>query len=180
MKWASWNVGAKSETGYGQYFAWGETAEKTDYSDDAYKWGKYDRNDKTDYGMTKYNKTDGITTLKAGDDPATANWGSKWRSPSFDEIKELLDNCEWTWTTKNGVNGYTVTGKNGNSIFLPAAGSRHGAELWTAGEVGDYWSSSLSASISCNAYYFYFYSGEHDWDGNSRYCGQSVRAVTAK
>ncbi|MCF0185640.1 MAG: hypothetical protein HUJ98_04020, partial [Bacteroidaceae bacterium] len=166
-------------TDYGQYFAWGETAEKTDYSWDTYKWGKYDISD-PDKGMTKYNKTDGITTLEAADDPATANWGSKWHSPSTDEIEELFDKCDWTWTTKNGVNGCTVTSKtNGNSIFLPAAGYRYGTELKDAGE-GDYWLSSLHASDPRSAYSFYFDSGDHDEYFDNRYFGLSVRAVTAK
>ncbi|MCF0175072.1 MAG: hypothetical protein HUJ95_07015, partial [Bacteroidales bacterium] len=187
VKWASWNVGAKSETDYGQYFAWGETAEKTNYdcsNSGEYKWGIYDSSDETNYGMTKYNMTDGITNLEAGDDPATANWGSKWRSPSLDEIKELLNNCEWTWETKkdaNGtdVNGYTVKSKiNGNSIFLPAAGYRNGTELEYAGEYGDYWSSSLNAPRPRSAHGFNFSSGNHDWGSYYRYCGQSVRPVT--
>ncbi|MCF0174668.1 MAG: hypothetical protein HUJ95_04925, partial [Bacteroidales bacterium] len=106
-KWASWNVGAKSETDCGSYFAWGETSVKTNYTWNTYKWGKQTES-APDYGMTKY-KSKGPSTLEAVDDPATAAWGSKWRSPSLDEIKELLDNCDWTWTAKNGVNGYTVT-----------------------------------------------------------------------
>ena len=134
VKWATCKIGAKSETDYGSYFAWGETAEKADYTWDTYKWGKYANSDKTDEGMTKYNTKDGLTTLEAGDDPATVNWGSKWRTPTINECKELLDKtkCVWTWITKkdadgNDVNGYTVTSKiNGNSIFLPAAGYRDG------------------------------------------------------
>ncbi|MCF0174769.1 MAG: hypothetical protein HUJ95_05445, partial [Bacteroidales bacterium] len=131
VKWASWNVGAKSETDYGSYFAWGETEEKEDYTWDTYTLGTYDSSASPDYGMTKYKST-GPTTLEAADDPATVAWGSKWRSPTLDEIKELFDKtkCERHWGTRkdaNGVdvNGYTVTSKiNGNSIFLPAAGYR--------------------------------------------------------
>ena len=182
VKWATCNVGAKCETDYGQYFAWGETSEKTNYgwsNSGEYKWGIYDETASPDYGMTKYNETDGITTLEAGDDPATAAWGSIWRTPTFDEIKELLDKCDWTWTTKNGVNGYTVTGNNGNSIFLPAAGYRDGTELESADMYGYFWSSSLSASSPKVAYAFYFFkSNYHEWYYGYRYDGQSVRAVT--
>ena len=51
-------------------------------------------------------------------------WGSNWRIPTKDEFQELIDECEWTWTSKNGVNGYIIKGKNGNTVFFPAAGLR--------------------------------------------------------
>ena len=68
-------------------------------------------------------------------DAATANWGGSWRMPKSTELKELIDNCTWTWTTQNGVNGYKVIGTNGNSIFLPAAGL-YGSLLDYAGSNG--------------------------------------------
>ena len=192
VKWATFNVGAGKPEAYGDYYAWGETEEKDNYAwaaEGDYKWGIYDSSAKPKYGMTKYTAEvkdnddnvvgDGLKTLQPGDDPATKNWGSKWRTPTFDEIKELLDNtkCEWTWdATKKG---YTVKGlKTGKSIFLPAAGCRNGAGLKNAGTNGFYWSSSVNESYPNNAYYFYFYSGDHFWSYNSRYYGQSVRAVT--
>jgi hypothetical protein len=58
--------------------------------------------------------------------------------PTNDEIQELIDNCIWTWTSMNGVNGYKVEGPNGNSIFLPAAGYRFGSSLNEAGSRGTY------------------------------------------
>ena len=122
---------------------------------------------------------DGLKTLQPGDDPATANWGTKWRTPTLDEIKDLLDNtkCEWTWDADK--KGYTVKGlKTGNSIFLPGAGCRYGSVLDYAGTYGDYWSSSVNESYPSCAYYFNFNSDDHDWDYGSRYYGLSVRAVT--
>ena len=62
--------------------------------------------------------------------------------PTKDEQRELLDNCEWEWTTQNDVNGCKVTGPNGNSIFLPAAGYRYGSSLYNDGDYGYYWSST--------------------------------------
>ncbi|MCF0173613.1 MAG: hypothetical protein HUJ91_07820 [Bacteroidales bacterium] len=178
VKWATCNVGAESGTDYGQYFAWGETAEKSDYSKDSYKWGKYDSSAAPDFGMTKYKST-GPTTLEAGDDPATANWGSKWRTPTRDEIKELLDNCNWTWETKEGVKGYTLTSKtNGNSIFLPVAGYYDGNALYSVGDGGSYWGSSLSSDNPSHAYSIYLSSSDIVWYDDSRHYGQSVRAVT--
>lgn len=117
-------------------------------------------------------------TLLASDDAANANWGGDWRMPTIDEIDELVNNCTWTWITQNGVKGYKVTSKtNGNSIFLPAAGSRNDLSLSSAGSDGDYWSSSLNTSSSDSAYSLYFNSGSVGWHNSSRRYGQSVRAV---
>ena len=186
LKWASYNVGAQNVEGRGSYFAWGETCEKTNYdwsNEGDYKWGVYNNSAPPKFGMTKYTADvksgDGLKTLQPGDDPATANWGTKWRTPTFDEIKELLDNtkCEWTWDAAK--KGYTVKGlKTGNSIFLPAAGYRYGSDLANAGTHGRYWSSSVNESFPYYAYNFNFYSGDHGWSCDYRYYGQSVRAVT--
>ena len=67
---------------------------------------------------------------------AHVNWGGSWRMPTKEEQDELRNNCTWTWTSQNGVNGRLVTGPNGKSIFLPAAGVRGGACLHNAGSYG--------------------------------------------
>ena len=85
---------------------------------------------------------DNKTTLELVDDAARANWGGSWRMPTDAEITELKDQCSWTWTTQNSVNGCLVTGPNGNSIFLPSAGCRNGGSLDNAGTGGMYYSSS--------------------------------------
>ena len=145
VKWATCNVGATKPEEYGDYFAWGETQPKSNYDWSTYKYcnGSY----KT---LTKYNNSssygtvDNKTTLDLSDDAARANWGGSWRMPTRAEQDELRNNCTWTWTTQNGVNGYKVTSKsNGNSIFLPAAGYRDDSSLNNAGSTGYYWSSSL-------------------------------------
>ena len=183
VDWASWNVGATSETDFGSYLAWGETAEKEDYSWATYELGTYDSSASPDKGMTKYNKSDGITELAAEDDPATSNWGARWRSPTIDEMKELSDvkKCEWKWTDRNGVEGYLVTSKvpgfEGRSIFLPAAGIWNGSEFGGAGRYGYYWSSSLQP-LPIFAYGIEFYSSIYNSRYITRNCGQSVRAVT--
>ena len=188
VKWASFNVGAAKPEDAGHYFAWGETAEKASYDwekEGDYKWGVYDENAKPKFGLTKYTGDvkdgDGLKTLQPGDDPATVNWGTKWRTPTVDEVKELVDNtkCEWTWDAAK--KGYTVKGlKTGNSIFLPAAGCRYGPYFDFAGTRGYYWSSSVSRIVpGLLAYYLDFYSGGHDRnDSGGRYFGRSVRAVT--
>ena len=99
------------------------------------------------------------------------------RLPSLDEMRELIDKCDWKWTTMNGVKGCKVTGSNGNSIFLPAAGSRIDESLYSAGSYGYYWSATPS-SYSHNAYYLYFYSGNYYWYSSNRYHGFAVRPVS--
>ena len=178
VKWAKWNVGAKSETDYGDKFAWGETAPKTEYTEGNYKWGIYNGDD-PNKGMTKYNKIDGLETLQPEDDAATANWGDDWRTPTVDEFYELEDNCDWTWTTKkdakgNDVNGYTVTSKkNGNSIFLPAT-KLSGAIDW----YDNYWSSTLyKYNVGC-AYDLFFSSETYSANlSHGRELGFVVRPV---
>lgn len=184
VKCAAYNVGAQNVGGWGSYFAWGETKEKENYgweNEGDYKWGipdwQLDNN-----GMTKYTPDtesgDGLKTLQPCDDAATANWGTKWRTPTLEEIKELLDEtrCEWTWDAAK--KGYTVKGlKTGNSIFLPAAGYYDGSDFIGAGVDGGYWSSSLNSDwFVC---YLYCGSDEHGWYDNVLRCkGLSVRAVT--
>ena len=97
--------------------------------------------------------------------------------PTFDEIKELLGNCNWEWTTLNGVNGQKVTGPNGNSIFLPAAGGYMDFRLESAGSFGNYWSSPLDLDYDDRAYYLSLYSDGSYYGCVNRNFGQSVRAV---
>ena len=178
-KWASCNVGATTPEGYGNYFAWGETTTKTDYSWATYKHANGDYNKLTKY--CSYNGNNGFaynkTTLDPADDAAHVNWGGDWRMPTRAEVDELLNNCTWTWTTQNGVNGYQVASKtNGNSIFLPAAGCRD-ADLNNAGSIGYYWSASLNDYYPGNTWCINFGSDYHDRGYNSRYFGFSVRPV---
>ena len=172
-KWATCNVGASTPEEYGNYYAWGETETKSTYS-----WSTYF--DTTDGGstFTKYT-TDGKTVLDLEDDAASANWGGAWRMPTDGEWGELLDECTWEWTTKNGVNGYEVKSEaNGNSIFLPAAGYRYDGDLHKAGDDGDFWSSSLCAGRPLYAWDVYFDSDYvSGYDGCERFCGLSVRPV---
>ena len=134
--WATFNIGATTPEDYGDYFAWGETEPKETYSWATYKWG-------TSSNLTKYNTTDGKTVLDLDDDAAYVNWGGNWRMPSKEEVNELTQQCSWIWTTHNNVYGYKVTGPNGNSIFLPAAGYKGAGPTYTAGEDGLYWTITL-------------------------------------
>ena len=179
VKWATCDVGASKPWEYGDYFAWGETEPKSIYFWSTYKHynGLYDS--LTKYCTDSSNGTvDNKTTLEMSDDAARANWGGSWRMPTKAEITELLENCTWTWTTQNGVNGYKVTSKkNGNSIFLPAAGYRSGSSLNEAGSFRYYWSSSLKTGSPNGAYVLYVSSDSVYRSSHSRYHGFSVRPV---
>ena len=179
VKWATCNVGANSPDEYGDYFAWGETKPKDYYDWSTYKWCNGFYGNLTKYCTdSNYGKVDNKTVLDLEDDAAHANWGGAWRMPTLEEQQELLNNCTWTWTTQKGVNGYLVTSKkNGNSIFLPAAGYRNISDLYFAGSGGDYWSSSLSTDVSYHAYYLLFGSSDVGWSVSGRPDGQSVRPV---
>ena len=177
-KWATCNVGATKPEEYGNYYAWGETSTKSTYDWDTYKWcnGSYDTQTKycTDSG---YGTVDNKTVLDLADDAARANWGGAWRMPTDAEWTELRENCTWTWTTKNGVNGYEVKGTNGNSIFLPAAGYRYNDGLSYAGGYGYYWSSSLDTGFPFFAWGVNFDSDSVYRNDEYRCYGRSVRPV---
>lgn len=163
VKWATCNVGASTPEDYGGYYAWGEIENKSNYSYATYEASSLELSDIS--GTALY-------------DVACAKWGSNWRMPTKSEIQELKDKCTWKWTTQNGVNGYKITGPNGNCIFLPAAGYRRGSELYNGGNNGYYWSSSLYDSLDNYAYFLYFYDNNCYCNYNDCFYGRNVRPVT--
>ena len=161
VKWAACNVGASSPEDYGNYYAWGETATKAKYTES---------NSKT------YGKNMGDISGNPQYDAARANWGGTWRLPTKAEFNELYK-CKWKWTTQGGRNGYRITGLNGNSIFLPAAGWRSGSSLYDADTNGRYWNST-SMSDSRVANNFSFGSSFLSTGGYFRLDGFPVRPVS--
>ena len=161
-KWATCNVGATTPEGYGGYYAWGETTTKTEYTAE----------NSLTYNQS-FNNISGNVTY----DAARANWGSTWRMPTKVEMEELLNNCTWTWTTQNGVNGMRVIGPNGNSIFLPAAGYYYQTLNTEITYQGFYWSSTPFDSFG-NAYILLFRNDGNMVCPSGRFHGKSIRPVS--
>ena len=195
--WATCNVGANSPEQYGDYFAWGETEPKEDYSWGTYKWmneGQSSWREINKYtfadgqtGACWYSNNqfigDGKTELLPEDDAATANWGSDWQMPSLEQLQELYNErlTKTEWTTQGGVSGRLITSlRNGNSLFLPAAGYIYGTELYDAGSYAHYMSHSLHSDGSDDTSYLYFIEGYIYWSYDDRYVGRTVRPVRKK
>jgi len=152
VKWATCNIGASKPEEYGNYFAWGETETKDRYESETYSWKSADA--------------------------AYTQWGDSWRIPTKMEWDELLEKCSWEWTNIKGVNGYRITAKNGNWIFLPAAGSRYDTSLYYVDSIGYYWSSTVNDSNSNDAYGLRLDSSSKGTYGSYyRTYGHSVRPV---
>ena len=203
VKWATCNLGAASPADYGDYFAWGEiTGGKTNFSWSTYKWMTEGKSDWI--YITKYTFADNYTggiwydassafvgdngdgvehrdlaSYGYEDDAAYAALGEKFRMPTDAEWTELREKCTWTWkTTGDGfaANGCLVTGPNGKTIFLPAAGVREDIPYYTDSK-GWYWSSSLSDFNSSYARAISFDSGGEKREYAFRYYGFTVRPV---
>ena len=163
VKWYTCNVGANAPHEYGNYYAWGETTTKSEYTEE----------NSVTMGQPMSDFSGNVTY-----DVATANWGSTWRMPTKAEMQELENNCTWTWTAQSGINGMRVTGPNGNSIFLPATGYCDGSSRYCVGDWGCYWSSTPDEMDTGCAYSLLFVSVNHYvyWNGRSR--GLTVRPVS--
>ncbi len=160
IKWATFNVGATSPEEPGGYYAWGETFQKNEYNKETYTVA-------------------GITEDFSGDaryDVATAKWGDNWRTPKIEEITELIEECEWERGSLAGVNGWWVTGPNGNNIFLPQGGYYSDSYLASVGSWGKYWSSTPSSG-SYSALMDMLGSFSPSKGYTARYSGYSVRPV---
>lgn len=134
--WASCNVGASSPEDMGGHYAWGETETKVKYKNDNYSL----------FERTFSSSIEGTTY-----DVAHVKWGDRWRMPTESEVEELMDKCTWVKEVKNGQGGYTITGPNGKSIFLPKENlvnywastpcDQFYAVSWIGGNLGQQWRS---------------------------------------
>ena len=181
LYWAVQNVGATKPEEKGEYFAWGETEPKEDYSHETYKWhligtkADYCKYVTDDY----YGLVDLRSTLDYDDDAANANWGGKWHIPTKADFEELFNECTYEYMMYEGVNGYIFTGPNGNTIFIPSTGTKEGTDYEEEYRAGYYWTSSLALENERYAYSFNFFQTSYinlDYDYR-RHVGLSIRPV---
>ena len=97
--------------------------------------------------------------------------------PFKEDWEELVNKCTWTWTTLSDVNGYKVTGPNGNRIFLPAAGSNSLSSPTIVGKDCDYWSFTNN-----HDYTYYLYLCKHYYCVYQNSCGggHPIRLIKKK
>lgn len=186
--WATTNIGAEKPEDYGYYFWWGDTV---GYKRENDSWVASDgSNSNFSFGNTPtYNKS--VSTLQSEGwitadgvlapeyDAAKKHWGGDWRMPTKQEFDDLISQCDWTWTTLNGVKGYIVRGKGdylSKRIFLPCAGFGRGSSLSFAGSAGYYWS-SVPHSGYYSAWLLDFRPSYHRTYDYDRHYGQSVRPL---
>lgn len=160
VEWASQNVGATSPTDGGDYYAWGDIRPS-----ERYVWRS----------STCYNQP--IATIDVAMDVAT-QLGEGWRMPTREEFQELVDECEWQESERDGVYGFEVIAPNDNRIFLPAAGYRYDTLNYHRGVEGVYWSASSALDAdNKRATALRINNHEQVVDDYYRYYGASIRAV---
>ncbi|MBO4605627.1 MAG: PEGA domain-containing protein [Bacteroidales bacterium] len=184
VSWAACNVGASKPEEYGDYYAWAETK---DNHNSYYDWQHYvfksSGSSEEDLQLSRYNTNhekgyrDNMLRLIRGDDAAWVTLGNGWRLPTRDEIEELEEECDWTWTTYNGKKGCKVTGPNGKSIFIPAAGYKAESSGGSEDVTGYIWASDLDSSSPLHASFLYFNNEGAHTSSASRYFGLSIRPV---
>ena len=182
--WAKCNLGAQSETEYGDYYQWAATTplhiEGTTVNPAA-GWELCPYTD-SEGNPSKYTGSD-YDTLQTSDDVVASQF-TGYRMPTQDDFQELIDETDNEWVEDfngSGVNGYKFTSKSDSSkyIFLPAAGYCDDSDLYGVGGEGDYWSSSLNTGYPYGAWRLYFNNEEVGMDNRDRYFGFSIRAVKA-
>ena len=185
VKWATFDIGATKVGEYGKYFQWGDIIGYTeeqigneigkkhfDWTD--YKYGTSETN------LTKYNATDGLTTLKPSDDAATFNMGKGWRMPTLAEYQELINACDQTWDSTNKWRIFTLRTDSTKQLVFPFSGYGTYGIVGVKGSGGYFWSSSLDAPYPHEGHYLYVGSGNGFMYPNARCYGQCVRGVWPK
>lgn len=177
VKWASHNLSVDQPEDVGAYYAWGETETKTDFTWETYKFSE----DGAAGNHTKYNDTDAITYLDWEDDVVHKTLEGAWRMPTRSEWQELIDNCDWTEMTRNGVRGFRIKSRlTGNVIFLPSGGYYDGEGL-RDGMRPRYWSNERGptdqVSNRARALNEGRYGYNYRCDGDERRLGMPVRGV---
>lgn len=189
VRWASSNLGATLETDSGKYYPWGVAPKEdiTDYTWTSYPWYA-DGKIKKYCTVATCGAVDGINTFTEDDDPVTNEWGGSWRTPTVQEVNELLTHCKVTWTSKTAtidgaiveVPGLLISNKQNSriSIFLPAAGLKRGKTLEGKGISANYWTASLFGGDSYYGRYLCTNMQNAYLSGIDRYIGMTIRPVT--
>lgn len=185
VRWASFNLGASTPEGTGNFYAWGETSVKPAEESN---WKGYKLcDDIALWTFKKYNEQDGLTRLEPEDDAAHVALGGKWRMPTYEECLELVTQCSPKMVEQNGAWGYLFTGPNGNTLFIPLAGylETDGSLVYHWEQVGDaakgcYWSSDLHPENDTQAKDLFLFMGytHGNYDQWFRYAAQPIRPVT--
>lgn len=204
--WSACNLGSPLPDVGGDYFAWGETAPKNEYSWFTYAFEPKDRNmykvleeeeDIEGIGFVRYDCFDSKVRLDPVDDAATQTWGHPWRIPSTEELQELFDNCDIEWVEKRRnpdfhdygrpVIGLRLTSRiNGSTLFLPAAGYKYyddqdGTDLLVNnGTVGAYQSSDRDEESPLEERYLYFKKDRRSLRRVTREVGLNIRPVFSR
>jgi hypothetical protein len=164
VRWAVCNVGAAIATQGGGLYGWGDATGAKTATSESYP-----------------NATPPQSISGTPFDIAHAQWGGSWRMPTKAEMDELRTKCTWTWTSAEGAEGMKVTGRNGHSIFLPAAGFRYSSIVNDKHRGGFYWTGTINASDTKKAHFLVFSddkSGFVNDSSDERCAGFSVRPVT--
>ena len=181
VKWSRLNIGASSAASYGSYYEWGATQEYN-----ASKWNSSGTTSAVAWSASTpwgYWNSDTDITPSGGHDIARIKWGNPWRMPTKDELQELIDQCNWTWTVLDGNRGYLLKNKNGtnkNSLFLSNSGYMLNGESRFSVNEGDYWSSTTDVG---NSYFLFFHTTNDpvvSLPGGKRPSGFNVRPVQNK
>ena len=169
VKFLNHNMGAMSPEEYGGYYAWGELENKGNYTSGNYTYQNTAINDLP--------KNIRLTNM----DVAHKKLGGNFSMPTSAEFNLLKDSCSWSWAPLNSKPGYVITGKNGNKLFLPAAGYRNGTSNNEFGSRGLYRTSQLTNSGLKQNWYLNFYSSSQSvsQSGEDIWLGESVRPVVS-
>ena len=168
VRWATHNVGAANQHEAGILCSWGD---------------KDGTNTLTSSG---YNQNVNEIAGNPAYDIATNLWNERWQIPTQEQWQELIDSCTWVYNkasdSEHGVYGYTVTGPNGNSIYLPMYDYViAGGTVETSNSSGYYWTATeYQYGGGSEAQYIYVYSGGKRFDEEYKYYQMTVRPVLAR
>lgn len=172
VMWAETNLFAKTIVDKGGKFAWGDKNQRT-----LFRYADCFLNEKWSWDLKRILGNDDLSICGIKNfDAATFLWGDCWRLPQMHEIEELVNKCEWKWTTIDGINGYKVIGPNANHIFLPVTGEFVVGEVESV-ESGFYWTGIASSDYNKAKFLFFNLDAKSAQDNGQRWHGMAIRPV---